>query len=157
MANLIFSRAKMTTLRKVPTFDEMMWPTLLALKQMGGSASNQELLTCVMKLMAIPEEIQNLLHGDGPKSEIEYRMLWTRTYLHKVGAIQNSERGVWSITAAGSALTEDEVKNIVAQVRAMDRKAGGNSEQSSADRLEEEESAGAETGSRLQTVVARRR
>jgi restriction system protein len=60
-----------------------MWPTLLALKQMGGSASNQELLTCVMKLMAIPEEVQNLLHGDVPKSEIEYRMLWTRTYLHK--------------------------------------------------------------------------
>jgi hypothetical protein len=27
---------QMTTLRKVPTFDEMMWPTLLALKQMGG-------------------------------------------------------------------------------------------------------------------------
>jgi hypothetical protein len=138
---LIFLRAKMTTLRKVPTFDEMMWPTLLALKQMGGSASNQELLTCVMKLMAIPEEIQNLPHGDGPKSEIEYRMLWTRTYLHKVGAIQNSERGVWSITAAGNALTADEVKNIVAQVRVMDRKQGGHSERSSADRLEEEEPA----------------
>src|SRR5258707_79571 len=57
----------MTTVRKVPTFDEMMWPTLLALKRMGGSASNQELLTCVMKLMAIPEEVQNLPHGDGPK------------------------------------------------------------------------------------------
>ena len=60
----------MTTVRKVPTFDEMMWPTLLALKRMGGSASNQELLTCVMKLMAIPEEVQNLPHGDGPKNSI---------------------------------------------------------------------------------------
>ena len=79
ITKLIFSRADMTTVRKVPTFDEMMWPTLLALKRMGGSASNQELLTCVMKLMAIPEEVQNLPHGDGPKSEIEYRLLWTRT------------------------------------------------------------------------------
>jgi restriction system protein len=139
--NLIFSRAKMTTLRRIPTFDEMMWPTLLALKQMGGSASNQELLTCVMKLMAIPEEVQNLLHGDGPRSEVEYRMLWTRTYLHKVGAIQNSERGVRSITAAGNALTEDEVKNIVTQVRAMDRKPNSDSEPESADRSEEEEPA----------------
>jgi hypothetical protein len=128
ITNLIFSRADMTTVRKVPTFDEMMWPRLLALKQMGGSASNQELLTCVMKLMAIPEEVQNLPHGDGPKSEIEYRLLWTRTYLHKVGAIQNSERGVWSITVAGNALTEGEVNNIVAQVRAMDQKPGSNSQ-----------------------------
>jgi restriction system protein len=138
ITKLIFSRADMTTVRKVPTFDEMMWPTLLALKQMGGSASNQELLTCVMKLMAIPEEVQNLPHGDGPKSEIEYRLLWTRTYLHKVGAIQNSERGVWSITAAGNALTEGEVNNIVAQVRAMDQKPGSNSQPATIGQLEEE-------------------
>ncbi len=28
----------------VPTFDRLMWPTLKALKVMGGSASNEELL-----------------------------------------------------------------------------------------------------------------
>ena len=91
----------MSTNRKVPSFDEMMWPTLQALKETGGSASNQELLTRVAQLMAIPEEVQNLPHGDGPRTEVDYRMLWARTYLRKVGAIQNSERGVWSITAAG--------------------------------------------------------
>ena len=84
--------------------------TLQALKETGGSASNQELLTRVAQLMAIPEEVQNLPHGDGPRTEVDYRMLWARTYLRKVGAIQNSERGVWSITAAGQALTETEVK-----------------------------------------------
>jgi restriction system protein len=138
ITNLIFSRADMTTVHKVSTFDEMMWPTLLALKQMGGSASNQELLTSVMKLMATPEEVQNLPHGDGPKSEIEYRLWWTRTYLHKVGAIQNSERGVWSITTAGNALTEGEVNKIVAQVRAMDQKPGSNSQPATIGQLEEE-------------------
>src|SRR3984885_11899580 len=107
---------------KVPTFDEMMWPTLQALEETGGSASNQELLTRVAQLMAIPEEVQNLPHGDGPRTEVDYRMLWARTYLRKVGAIQNSERGVWSITTAGQALTEGDVKKIVAQVRVMDRK-----------------------------------
>ncbi len=129
----------MSTNRKVPSFDEMMWPTLQALKETGGSASNQELLTRVAQLMAIPEEVQNLPHGDGPRTEVDYRMLWARTYLRKVGAIQNSERGVWSITAAGQALTETEVKKIVAQVRVMGRKPHTGSEQSTTERLEEDQ------------------
>ena len=117
--------------QKIPTFDQMMWTTLLALKETGGSASNQELLTRVVQLMAIPEEIQNLPHRDGTRTEVDYRLNWARTYLRKVGAIQNSERGVWSITAAGRTLTEAEVKKIVAQVSAMNRKPRTNSEQPS--------------------------
>ncbi|MFZ2060913.1 MAG: restriction endonuclease [Candidatus Binatus sp.] len=128
----------MSTNRKVPTFDEMMWPTLQALKETGGSASNQELLTRVGQLMAIPEEVQNLPLGDGPRTKFENRMEWARTFLHKVGAIRNSERGVWSITAAGQALTETDVKKIVAQVRAMDRKPPNGSEQSTPEQLEED-------------------
>jgi restriction system protein len=112
----------MAKLPKVPTFDEMIWPTLQALKETGGSASNQELLARVLQLMKIPEAVQIIPHGDGPRTEIEYRMLWARTYLRKVDAIQNSERGVWSITTAGRALTEEAVKKIVQRVRALDRK-----------------------------------
>jgi restriction system protein len=126
----------MSTNRKVPTFDEMMWPTLRALRETGGSASNQELLTRVAQLMAIPEEVQNLPQGDGPRTKVENRMEWARTFLHKVGAIQNSERGVWSITSAGQALTETDIKKIVAKVRAMDRKSP---EQSTSQQLEEED------------------
>lgn len=129
----------MSTVRKVPTFDEMMWPTLQALKETGGSASNPELLARVVQLMAIPEEIQNLPHGDSPRTKVDYRMLWARTYLRKVGAIQNSERGVWSITAAGRALAEADVKKIVAKVRAMDRKPRTNSEHPAMERLEEDQ------------------
>jgi restriction system protein len=49
-------------------------------------------------------------------------MFWARTYLSKVGAIENSERGVWSITAAGRGLTEADVQKVVGQVREMARK-----------------------------------
>src|SRR5260370_15503073 len=107
-----------------------MWPTLQALKGPGGSASNEELLTRVAQLMEISEEVQNLPQGDGPRTKVENRMEWARTFLHKVGAIQNSERGVWSITAGGQALTAADVKKIVAQVRTMDRKSPEGSGQS---------------------------
>ena len=101
----------------MPTYDRMMWPALQALNGAGGSASNQELLDQVVLLMAIPEDIQAVLHKDGPVSEVAYRLAWARTYLKKAGAIENSQRGVWSITAAGRALNEKDVAAIPGKVK----------------------------------------
>jgi len=107
----------------------MLWPTLQALKNTGGSASNQELLPKVIQIMELPEEVQNVAHGAGPRTEVEYRLFWARYYLGKVGAIESSERGVWSITPRGRALTESDVKTIPAQVRGMLRKGRAKSDQ----------------------------
>jgi restriction system protein len=102
----------------MPAFDEMMWPTLQALKDSNGSSTNQDLLVKVVQMMNLSEEIQSLPHGDGPRTEIEYRLLWARSYLRKVGAIDTSKRSVWFVTPAGRALTEADMK-IVRQVQAM--------------------------------------
>src|SRR5260370_24115169 len=88
--------------------------------------------------MSVHEEVQILPQGDGPRTKVENSMEGARAYLRKVGAIQNSERGVWSITSTGQAVTEADVKKIVAQVRAMDRKPSNGSEQSTAEQPEED-------------------
>jgi restriction system protein len=61
----------------------------------------------------------SLLHGDGPQTEIRYRMAWARTYLRVVGALENSSRGIWSITNYGQSLIEADMAGIPARVRAM--------------------------------------
>jgi len=101
----------------VPTYDRMLWPGLQALIEMGGSASNQEHLDRVVQLMNIPEDVQALPHKDGPMTAVGYRLAWARTYLKKAGAVENSERGVWSITPLGRNLSEAEVAKIPAKVR----------------------------------------
>lgn len=106
-----------SAIKGMPTYDQMMWPTLQSLKESGGSASIQELLDRVVQLMALPEKVQAVLHGDGPGTEVAYRLAWARTYLKKIGALENSTRGVWSITTAGRALTEAEVAEVPATVR----------------------------------------
>jgi len=58
--------------QEMPPFDDLMWPTLAALKDSGGSASNRELLARVVQIMNLSEEIQNTPHGDGPRTELEY-------------------------------------------------------------------------------------
>ena len=78
----------------VPTFDALLWPTLQALKAMDGSGSNEELLSKVMKVSKVPPAIQAVRHTDHRQTKLNYNLAWAKTYLKKVGAIDNSGRGV---------------------------------------------------------------
>ncbi len=101
----------------VPTFDELMWPTLTALKAMGGSGTNEELLTKVVEREGYPPEVQAFQHTDNRQTKINYNLAWAKTYLKKVGAIENSSRGVWSLTKLGEQFTPEEVALVPARVR----------------------------------------
>jgi restriction system protein len=101
----------------VPTFDELMWPALKALEAMGGSGTNEELLNKIIELEQVPVEVQAVEHTDHRQSRLNYNLAWAKTYLKKVGAVDNSRRGVWSITKEGEALTEAEVRLVPARVR----------------------------------------
>jgi restriction system protein len=104
---------------RLPTYDQMLWPTLQALITLGGSGSIQEISDAAIALAGYTEDQQSVLHGKGPQTEILYRLAWARTYLNKVGAIQNTGRGLWAITDAGRALRQSDMAAIPASVRAM--------------------------------------
>jgi restriction system protein len=109
----------------VPAYTAMLWPTLQALKQIGGSGTIQEIMDSVIEIVGYTEAQQSVIHGKGPGTEIAYRLHWARTYLKKVDAIENSSRGVWSITDSGRALTKSDMGTIPATVRRMSpRKVG---------------------------------
>lgn len=88
--------------RDVPTFDELMNPTLQALKRLGGSASIDELVPEIVRLLCLPQEVADVPHGNTGRTELEYRSAWARTYLRRAGLIENSERGIWALTPNGS-------------------------------------------------------
>jgi restriction system protein len=101
----------------VPTFDRLMWPCLKALKMMGGSASNDELLAKVIELERVPEDVASFIHTDNRQTKLGYNLAWAKTYLKRAHAIENSTRGVWSITDIGERMTESDVDNIPSQMR----------------------------------------
>jgi restriction system protein len=103
-----------------PTFDELIWATLKALKTLGGSATIQELVDKIIELEGYSEEIQKIPHGSTGKTKIEHRSSWARTYLKKFGAITNQSAGVWVLLDKGEILTEEDVKKIPNFVRNQD-------------------------------------
>ena len=102
----------------VPSFKDLMNPTLDAIRRAGGSASIGEIVELVIQECNLPEYVTSQLHGDGPRTELEYRLGWTRTYLKRRGLITNSARGVWALTSLGvetPAVDPDDVAQEVAQ------------------------------------------
>ena len=112
------------TKRQLPTYEDLLWPTLKALEDRGGSASIQELSEQVATDLALPDEILDILHEDGPQPEIDYRAAWARTHLKFVGAVENTSRGIWTITEGGRRIqTEKKVRELIRLERAKRYKA----------------------------------
>lgn len=103
----------------VPTFDQLIYPTLKALRSLGGSASNDELLQKVIEIEGIPDEVASIKHTDHRRTKLNYNLAWAKTYLKKAGAINNSQRGVWAITDAGEDFTQEDCLKVPAQVRSF--------------------------------------
>lgn len=101
----------------VPTFDALMWPVIEALKSTGGSASNDELLSAIIELENIPDDVASVVHTDGRQSKLSYNAAWAKTYLKKAGLVDNSRRGIWSLTELGEEASRTTVATIPAKVR----------------------------------------
>ncbi|HEY9467797.1 MAG TPA: restriction endonuclease [Vicinamibacterales bacterium] len=86
---------------EVPPYSELLWPAMIAVRDRGGSVSIDEMVRSVIAAEALTEAQQGVLHGDGPETEIGYRLAWARTYLKGMGLLTNSRRGVWTLTANG--------------------------------------------------------
>lgn len=104
---------------KMPTFDQLMLPTLNALEKLGGSGSIEEIANAVIQALNLPEGITSQAHNPEKSSqtEVEYRLTWARTYLKKYGLIDNSERGVWALTAQYEPGQAVDIESIVQSVR----------------------------------------
>jgi len=107
---------------QVPQYTELLWPALQAVIQLGGSASIEELDNAVVEREGFSADVQGVLHGDGPSTEVEYRLAWARTYLKGMGLLTNSRRGVWSVTERGREVSQADIRPLHAEFSAQSRR-----------------------------------
>ena len=111
------SDSTMATKSDLPSFDQYSAPAVESLKKRGGSATIEELEEDVSGLLKLSDEVLAVPHKDGSRSQFQYELAWVRTYLKKAGVVENSERGVWSLTEAGEKIPIGELKLIPKKVR----------------------------------------
>lgn len=106
-----------------PTFDDLMNPLLEALRLLGGSGSIEEIYAKTAEVTGLSEDVLTQLHDPDRSSQTEvgYRLAWARTYLRKYGLLENSSRGVWSLTEQAKNLETVDPSEVIRFVRAIDK------------------------------------
>jgi restriction system protein len=100
------------TVADIPKYSELLWPTLQAVRYLGGAGKLDEIDEAVIEAEGFSEEDLAVLHKEGPRSEIEYRLAWARTYLKSMGLLVNPSRGTWTVTDLGKGVTEHEIEPL---------------------------------------------
>lgn len=89
---------------EIPSYRDLMFPTLEALNELGGTGTKDEIDDKVVELVGItpaqlaveyPEDAQQL------GSKVVHRLAWARSYLRKLDAIDAESRGVWTLAHEG--------------------------------------------------------
>ena len=106
----------------LPDLPGMMLVTIEVLKDLGGSATIQELDEKVIELEGVTEAEQAFTMPDENRARVSYYLAWARTYLKRGNALENSSRGVWTLTESGAVITRlDETRAIYEQVTREER------------------------------------
>lgn len=109
----------------MPTFDALMNPLLEALFELGGSGSVDEIYEKVIEIQKIDDALASILHNPEKSNltEIGYRLAWARTYLKKYGFLENSTRGVWTLTPLARAKRKINPKDVMKKAREASKQA----------------------------------
>jgi len=105
----------------IPRYNELLWPVLCAIRELGHSARLDEIDERVIEREGFSEGQLAVLHNEGPRSELEYRLAWARTYLKGMGTLANASRGVWETTPLGRELSENQIEPLWREYKAARR------------------------------------
>ncbi len=110
------------SISNIPSYDELIVPTVKALIKLGGSGTIEEINNKVYEITMMPESIIQIPHGEeGTINEVEYRLAWSRTYLKKFGLLENSSRGIWALSKSDIDVSKLNHIEIVKTVRDQNR------------------------------------
>lgn len=117
--------------RDLPTYRELIYPTLRAVASLGGSAQGSEITDALTELLKVTPKQLAVTYDGRPKSVLIDRMDWARSYAKLAGALDSPRRGLFILTNLGKhilSLPEEEGRAQVAQldrdVRAARRRRG---------------------------------
>ncbi|MBI1684882.1 restriction endonuclease [Caulobacter hibisci] len=107
----------MATAADVPTHEAFMWPIIERLKAHGRSMSNAEMLEDVAQHMGLSEDVLAVRVGKFNELAVAQRLGFARSWLKLAGVVDNSQRGVWTLTPAGADITPIELAENMRQVQ----------------------------------------
>lgn len=91
----------------LPRYNELMLPVLEALRDLGGSALRNEIVAAVTGTQNFSDGQLSVRYETTGVPILVDRIGWALSYLKKLGAVENSARGVWALTTSGRSMNSE--------------------------------------------------
>ena len=85
-------------MKQLPTRNELMPPTIDAIKQLGGSANTDEIYEKIVDNLKLSDSLVEVTNGKTGQSELQYNLAWVRTVLKNKGILMRGGKGIWVLT-----------------------------------------------------------
>ena len=113
----------MVTRDDLPTYSELMYPTVRAVKALGGSASSREITDRVIEAEGFTDDVLALVYDnrDREESVLIDRLNWARSYCKLSGVLDSPRRGLFLLSALGQELLDLDEDTARERLRELDR------------------------------------
>lgn len=81
----------------VPDYIDLINPTFKVIKNLGGTATNNQIHDGVVTLLRLSKAAVTEKHINKNETELIYRLRWVRTAMKKSSVLINRERSIWTI------------------------------------------------------------
>lgn len=103
----------------LPKYDDFMLPTLMALQDLGGSASIEEIQDHLSETMGLSQEQLDAAYPKSGALVAPDRMSWARSHLKIAGMLASGGKGIWILTDLGREATTLSAAQVKAQVKKL--------------------------------------
>jgi restriction system protein len=107
----------------MPSIRNLFFPTIEALRTLGGHATGRQVAERViadLRLEGVQLELTEEQPGR-PKTRLEERLSWSRSYLKSFGVADNPTKGSWKLTDLGWTVRQDQIADLVRARRLEDK------------------------------------
>lgn len=83
-------------MKTIPKRNELMQPTIEAIKQLGGSANTDEIYEKIVEILNLSDSVLNkVTNGKTGQSDLKYDLAWVRTMLKNQEILASEGKGIW--------------------------------------------------------------
>ena len=119
------------TLKHEDLFD----PVINSLRKLGGSASNQELQEVVPTVLDLTDNDLSFIKTGQTQPQFVLALGWAKSFLKRAGYIDNTSRGIWSLTKLGNDIKQINKKEINKSARKESQRLNSENGQNKSDNI----------------------
>jgi len=105
----------------LPTYSDLMYPTLKAVEELGGSAQAREITSKVLEDINATDEQLAVVYDTRPRSVLVDRIEWARHYTKLIGALESPRRALYVLTSLGKEILGLSEADAQTKLRELDR------------------------------------